>query len=403
MADSDDDSQQPKGKLYQTLDALERLNRIAEPDILRQIKELKAFTTIPGLEISRDLRDLIDFSKPTTFEMPSPLSSSMEAQEALYSANLKELTSTLNSYQSDLLSGLKSTFYDHQSSLLDSVRNDLLETAKTLSASNIFKNSALSIATETLNMLNNDVLGLKESMLEHSRITDQLLAYQMPDTSLYNDWEESYKRSIAAITSNFDSLNNLGVFEVSPSIQKLLDTVPSFVDQLSEPELLTEEAIKYVDDLIRTSHASIELTQSQELAIPRNSKRVMLSQHQQTVLLAIAAIIIPLVFDAYLHFQNSVSTEKLITALSKLEDTIGNLIDEVQSSEKLDLTYVVTRDAPLRRDPNSKATQLSRLYPNQEVQIIKQVKGWAYVSFYDSLVGIPKMGWVSIRHLREVQ
>jgi hypothetical protein len=406
MAASDDDSQQSKDESSQEidlttekkhtskssrsiLDRFQSLSRIAEPDILRQIRELREFTTIPALETVKGLKQLYDFPKPIAFEMPSALSSIVEAQEALDSDNLRDLIASLNSHQSNLLNELNSTFYARQSSLLGSVHDDLLETARNLSASNIFNDSALSLATETMNLLDNNVLWMRESILEHSKITNQFWNDLANASTLYNDWEAD--------------LRGLGIFAESPNIERLLDVVPSFFDQLSEPELLTEDAVKYIDELIRTSKASIELSHPQELVEEKSIKHFKINEHWQMMILTIVIAAIQMYMAHHYSVQSSVSNNQLIDALNQLEDTIHGFPNEKFVSEQGSAAHVIIREAPLRQNPNGKATQLSKLYPNQEVQVIKRVKEWAYVSFYDNLEGIPKMGWVSIRHVRQVR
>ena len=91
-----------------------------------------------------------------------------------------------------------------------------------------------------------------------------------------------------------------------------------------------------------------------------------------------------------------------VESLANLEALAARILKELSEPEAAPEQFVVIRNAPLRIRPDSKSEVISRLFPNQVVEVVKKGGTWRYVKFYDHQSEIPRLGWVNVTHLREL-
>jgi len=112
--------------------------------------------------------------------------------------------------------------------------------------------------------------------------------------------------------------------------------------------------------------------------------------------------ILSLLLPLYVTLQNSRHDEQMLQRnhdemMIVLRQIAQRQLDsstaKAPTGQPADL-YVVVKATPLRSDRFNKAPQVSWLFPNQVVRLIRMSKAWVYVECFDNLEGIPRTGWM---------
>jgi hypothetical protein len=113
--------------------------------------------------------------------------------------------------------------------------------------------------------------------------------------------------------------------------------------------------------------------------------------------------------DAMVKSLESIDSKQTETMdyFKSIEETLSKLshalaLSSTKNYLKSEESYVTTRESPLRIAPNANAVEISRVHTNQSVLLVKKSETWLYVSFYDYVEDIPKIGWINQRNVKLV-
>jgi len=119
---------------------------------------------------------------------------------------------------------------------------------------------------------------------------------------------------------------------------------------------------------------------------------------------AILMMILSVILTVYQVESSSKDTQRIIEEVQEVRRVIKKehpTLYERPSTEGEAEAFIVTTDLNLRTRPSTDAPIEMEIGYNQEVEVVKRKRDWAYVKFYDEVEDIPRSGWVHTKYLKE--
>ena len=209
----------------------------------------------------------------------------------------------------------------------------------------------------------------------------------------FQEHQEALKRSLDGVASLASARTEIAsvaqhTFQEHQKRQKrLLDEVASMatqvLEQVNKDALGIDEIADVVQDAIQE--------ESEKLPQEKVSAEWLMSFLFTIILFAI-------------NLQSSKEAEeRIIKAIEKIEEPLIDFIGEHENTDSNETYFFVNSSVNLRALPNTEASIITVLNPNQRVELIKQQDGWLYIRYFDHLDGVPRIGWVYHRYLSLVQ
>jgi len=92
--------------------------------------------------------------------------------------------------------------------------------------------------------------------------------------------------------------------------------------------------------------------------------------------------------------ESTQKTNELLTNIKDLGEDLYPLIKDLEQPEKQELIFISKKESPIRVNPTSEADTLQRIPPYREIEVIKSLKRWYYIRYYDFKDSVPKMGYI---------
>lgn len=251
---------------------------------------------------------------------------------------------------------------------------------------------------------------------QHSNALFEQVAQIMP---FQNNLASEIMRPVFDFQKIYNQNLTVGSIDLK-SISRLHETLKSFQG------MRLFAAFPHADALVANASQLIAETQKSylyEATAPEtkslDSTKRYITAEQLTILLTIIFGILGILVDIWIDRGNDPSSDAMVDLLESgdakqtevldslrdIEGLLGEIKDRLElpdNNSRVEKHYVITREAPLRIAPNAEAIQISRIHINQSVLLIKKSKTWLYVSFYDYVENIPKIGWINQRNVKPI-
>ena len=235
--------------------------------------------------------------------------------------------------------------------------------------------------------------------------------------TVLEDIRESFSLPLTGIVSNLSQLRTTDVFSTLPNVQALLDSTALIAKSFDEDELeALRMSLKERFQDADTEQPELLVTEGRAsenwlVTLSVSDKISLLNLLLQVVMVFITAVSVyenrdvpveDMLNDLRADNESQRELERQeVESLANLEALAARILKELSEPETAPEQFVVIRNAPLRIRPDSKSEAISRLFPNQVVEVVKESGTWRYVKFYDYQSEIPRLGWVNVTHLRE--
>ncbi|MBK8903114.1 MAG: hypothetical protein IPM53_18140 [Anaerolineaceae bacterium] len=97
--------------------------------------------------------------------------------------------------------------------------------------------------------------------------------------------------------------------------------------------------------------------------------------------------------------EETSQSKKYLGTLVELVERLIPYAEQVNDLDENAIILVTKHPTPLRSEPSRHGSIITRIFPNQLVEQVKQEGGWVYVEYFDYIEGIPRMGWIYRRNL----